>query len=739
MPQKPQKTVEMIEIIREIYDKILKELKQRDYILADTRVRWISLFDHSILTAGIAVAATKELLIRGKKTEDICGKNLTTEELISVIRISSLLHDWGKYHEEAYKNHIERSVQWSKEWLEKHGIRQPYIDLILSAIERHQMDYNPKTLHEKILCLADSLASAGDRPELAKAHTRDELLNISRSIRELYDIVFDAGRGLAIILGDVDQVKSYVYETTRLPEIRGASEILNELNDKKLVEIFERNLSKECLIYNGGGSFLAVASSSIAEDLSNDIQRSYLTYTKTATISCVSHPVGYLEFSRGLMPYADESIQELNGIGIGKWLLESHFGQDRNKWIERKNFGEFVSNLSVELVRKKDRKECIPFFEALPVGKRCQSCGKRVATEKDKISPDEPEEFICEICKVKRDRGKGEKLRFLEEFYEWIKDNKKLDLNFKKIPKHLDELVLSDGNMAFIYADGNDIGSILAKAKSPAHYRHIADAFSTGVKDSLYAALFETLGEKKLRKFEKLPFEIIYVGGDDASLIMAAPFAFDFSVNFLDQFENNPHLVKLERELGFAEEEKITISLGILICKSTYPIYFAEKIAEDLLKEAKKRSKEVKVKTKKSESTISYLYLTSPTATESADEIIEMIYKNEKRVLTLRPYTKSEIKFLLNKSKRIRELFPASQREALMKALSKGKFQSINFLFYQIARMKEEKRKEAQEILSEINSKFGAEGGWTKTTNRKNATPLVDLLEIIKIKSDING
>lgn len=46
-----------------------------------------------------------------------------------------------------------------------------------------------------------------------------------------------------------------------------------------------------------------------------------------------------------------------------------------------------------------------------------------------------------------------------------------------------------------------------------------------GIKNSLFDALFETfIKDEKLNKFEKLPFEIINIGGDDISLIVAGPF-----------------------------------------------------------------------------------------------------------------------------------------------------------------------------------------------------------------------
>lgn len=744
----------MEQIIIEIY-KILNDLKKKN-VLADTRVKTVSLYDHLVLTSGIAVATLKELLARGKKPEEICGKNISEDKLLLIVRVASLLHDWGKDHEEAFKNHQKRSVEKSKDLLEKHAFEQTYIDLVLSGIERHHFDSNPRTLLEKIVCLADSLASAGDRPELAKANTTEELSKISETSYNLFKFVFEGEDGLVLILGDVDKVKSYVYETTKLPEIRGASEILNDLNYKKLEEIFEKKLSKECLIYKGGGSFLAISPKLLADDIKMEIEHLYLSKTKTATITCVkSPPLGFFEFFRGLRPYDNEGVRRLEGNGIGKWLLESHFGKfltpNKDEWFEkkmindeevdickRKGFGELVSKLSAELRKEKDRKENTPFFEALPIGRRCQSCGKRVASEEDPTR----EEKICEVCYIKRTRGVEKRLWFRHKFDTWLKERKiEIENIFDKFPKDLDDLAGKYENyMAFIYADGNDIGELLNKARSPAHYRCIAEELKIAIEKSLFEALFETFKKDGIKNLEELCFEIINIGGDDISVIIAAPFAFNFSLKFLERFKENTK--KINSNLELPPEEEITISLGMVICKSTYPVYYAEKIAESLLKDAKSKWK--KLPKDKKENTLSYLYLTSSIASEDGKEILKDVYENEKRILTLRPYTQSEFELLLKKSRELKalEVFTATQRNSLLKALSKGRFQSTNYLFYQIARMKKEKKEAIEKILNEINSKFNSEGeskgGWT-IVDGKDATPLVDLLEFIKIEGDIGG
>lgn len=742
---------ELNEFADEIYNKNLNDLNDKEYVLADTRIKNVSLYDHQVLTAGIAVATVKELLIRGKSPEEICREKISEKDLISVIRIASLLHDWGKYHEEKYKNHQKRSAERSKELLEENSIEQPYFNLILSAVERHHLDFNPKTLHEKIVCLADSLASAGDRPELAKAKTREELLRVSRGNRELYNEIFEGKKGLAVVSGDADRVHSYVFETSKLPEIRGGSELLNYLNYDFLKELFETELAKECLVYNGGGSFLAITPAKMADSIIEKIEKEYPDKTGIATITCAKKDIDYLQFARGMPPYANEDIRNLKGEGIGNWLIESHFGKDQNKWFEikkingeeceicnKKGFGEVVAPLSVKLRMKKDMKEDIPFYEALPIGRRCSSCGKRVVVDKKVYEKTEEELWLCNVCKIKREKGVSEKLIFRENFKKFL-ETKNVDIEnyYSKLPGNLDELTEKYGNYyAFIYADGNDIGALLEEIKTPAQYRHFAETLKYATENSVFESIFETFGKEKIKELEKLPFEIINIGGDDVTIIMAKPFAFMFAKLLLKNFEENTE--KIAREFEKEKLSILTMSLGMAICKATYPVYFAEKISESLLKEAKKRAKEEQPR----KSAMNYIYLKTDIASESGKVLLDMYFERKDANLSLimRPYTIEDFDFIFKKAQEIRKekLLAAAQRKAFQQVLTKGRWEAFNFIFYQITRMPRDKRGKLIKIVKEISGRFGCDESclWKLRTDSDGviySTPIYDLLELVEI------
>jgi hypothetical protein len=288
-------------------------LRQRDYLLADTRIPWVSLYDHLVLTGGIAAVFAEELLRRGKTPEEICGLSLDPSELRHLACLCGLLHDLGKARvgETEYRLHIQRGVDYATEWLTAKGVDGRLHEIIVGSVARHHLRGGPQTLFEKLVCLADSYASAGDRPELGRASSLEEFLRTIRETEALERELFGGQPSLCLLMGDTDAIKGYVYETQALPEIRGASQILVEL-EEEVRKLFHDRLVKACLIYCGGGGFLALVPASMAENLKQEIERLYLESTRVATLTVVaSAPVGYREFARGIAPHTDDQVRSL--------------------------------------------------------------------------------------------------------------------------------------------------------------------------------------------------------------------------------------------------------------------------------------------------------------------------------------------------------------------------------------------------------------------------------------------
>ncbi|MEM2352388.1 MAG: HD domain-containing protein, partial [Thermoproteota archaeon] len=573
--------------------KRLEELEEP--IPSDSRLTRPSatLQDHLILTAGISVAIVKDLMKRGLSPKDICGEELDEMGLLKVTELSGLIHDIGKAYGD-YKLHVEHGVNWLMERARECALKDPVFSMIEGIIKRHHIRDEPATPLEMAVCLSDSYASAGDRPELFEGE------QAYRANLELEKKLLGDRKAISLLMGDVDSIKGYVYESDTLSDIRGGSAILVD-TEGRINEFFRSRLSEENLIYCGGGSFLALAPSSEADKIAEEIRHLYLELSHgIATITvAVSKPLGYMEFARGL-PSHEEEVKGLKGTGVAEWLIKSHFGKyDR---LAAKCFGEVVAKLSSELRILKESKSSAPFFPALPIQWRCQACGKRPASIEDPLK----EEKICEQCWHKRDKGRKErKSKLVIEFEDWcVRHQQKVPR--WELPENLDEI---GERVGFIYADGNNIGNLLQRASTPAQYRHISKILTMGTRESLLEALANVCATTAQAK---MPFEIVSIGGDDVVVIARSDLAWPIALRFLENFEKEGSRLSVELK------EKITASASVLIADVKYPVKFMERLANSLLKDAKRTSRICE-----GESAITFLNLTASIAPPETSTIIE--------------------------------------------------------------------------------------------------------------------
>lgn len=678
-------------------------MRESPYLLADTRIPWVRLYDHLALTAGLSTAMVIELRKRNYSSQTICGISLPDADLRILAGLCGLLHDIGKgyYGKTEYYRHVERGVKYAREILNEDTIPQELRDIILNAIARHHVKDNPETILEKVVCLADSYASAGDRPEVASSvNNINELKRMNKKIFELEEELFGENKPVCLLIGDVDAIKSYIYETTTLPEIRGGSELLKEAEEVIKV-LFRETLLEENLIYCGGGSFLAIVPASDAEELKARIKEIYLNKISLPTITVVSsRPIGYIDLGRGLPPYDNTRINALSGKGIAKDLLLSHFGggTERDK---RKNFGELVTYLTGKLQQAKRQKDIVPFIELLPIHRQCESCGKRPATEKDSVR----NEWICDICWNKRNKGRSERREYVLDFKEWVSNKKSVDLKVI-LPENINELAGDEGKIALLYADGNNMGELFQRASSPATYRHISETLNTAVCESLFESIWNVFGtEFSQDPNKKLPFEIITLGGDDIVVLLPASASWAIAVNIIENFLDHPQVKNLQSELTERMKDNIslTLSAGLAIADVKYPIRFLFSLTEGLIKEAKRLARE------KQTGTLCHLWLRAPVISENAREILNTLYKRIEqssiRYLTARPYTVKEARFLAKIACQLDKYLSSTQRRTLAESLEKGLYVSLNYGLYQVSRISDQQtRKQILEIFKKLGS-----------------------------------
>jgi CRISPR-associated protein Cmr2 len=537
---------------------------------------------------------------------------------------------------------------------------------------------------------------------------------------------------LALLSADTDKVKEYVFESAKLPEIRGASMILDDLNwgyddQGRLPELqVQRTIGdlflakgllckrwpRGNLIYVGGGSLLALVPRDLADELKGEIESLYPTETGTATITCVWRPVVQHELQHGFGGYTYESLLALQERltpqerqRIADYYHEPDEKGDtitQEQFDRRKNFGELVALQGVALRRAKEEKATAPLFEAVPYARRCAACEIRPAA-KFVLTP-EPR-YLCSVCAQKfgPEARRRRKSRWLELFQEyWIGQGLQVNVGMAADLEDIgkDATGKAKGYVAFIYADGNDVGKAVESARSIEDYQENSRALEDTTKAVTYRALRKHLaveqGKESPGSIRR--FEIITIGGDDLLLIVPADAALAVARDICLEFEQ--HLP----EAGFVSSVKPTMSAGVVIAESHTPIYFLRDLAGDLLKSAKKRARELTLR----EGTVDFLVLKSQTTL--ATTLLHqrgappMTFtdreRKEKLLLTRRPYTLTELDRLIASARDLEAGgFPGSQLQGYRRALRQGRLGAMFHFLYQYARAGDGQRRVLRRVF----------------------------------------
>src|SRR5205085_5299351 len=132
------------------------------------------------------------------------------------------------------------------------------------------------------------------------------------------------------------------------------------------------------------------------------------------------------------------------------------------------------------------------------------------------------------------------------------------------------------GYIGFIYCDGNRMGDVLSKLRTRESFK----AFSEGVHQILEEMTFEALlkhfpEQRRLpgpTRAPVLPFEIIFSGGDDMVLVVAADKAIELASNPCDEFERRTE--PLLQQVGRPDaRDHLSLSAALLLAHSSLPIY----------------------------------------------------------------------------------------------------------------------------------------------------------------------
>ncbi|TAG19144.1 MULTISPECIES: type III-B CRISPR-associated protein Cas10/Cmr2 [unclassified Microcoleus] len=631
-------------------------------------------------------------------------------------------------------------------------------------------------------------------------------------LTETHSVLWESKIGL--VYGGATKIKQYVFEAAKLPDIRGASALLDRINlvdipaffgePQKSVSVsqwlkenfptLEAALVKELLVYYKGGNILAFCPAAFVDDLANAIEKRYTYETLTANSCAVGEKFKLLEIRLGLLPdniqdtFWLEKYRQANSESdrVKRELVKACFGYPKNDSEEvdffqnRKSFNELTTRLAILFNQRRSgndfpnrpSRRYPPMFETHPYLRRDES-DRRSAIARISDLPGNPS--LSESLVRKRIVGQIAKREVFQEnlptwftnlgldwqptgirIKSWVAEfedylnkpeNSQLASDYYTIDPQPEEARslreignASQGFVAYIYADGNNMGGYIQQIQTPQEYKKFSEDIFQATEQSVYKALAEHLRPHLLNNLTDPdnedrndrwihPFEILAIGGDDVMLIVPADRALAIAKTIGEEFENillqtggyrldnsRPSYAahRYSPEKATPSHCKLSMSAGVLITAEDTPIYYAQKLTNQLLKSAKKSGKTLKDAGYLG-GTIDFLVMKSVTMIASSIEDFRKegltMNRGAKLKLYAAPYTLHEIGGLIQSVKALQKAeFPKSQLYQIRSFLERGKQTTILNYRYFRTRLKQGK--------AELRAEF--EDAWCKPKDKEN-------------------
>lgn len=646
-------------------------------------------------------------------------------------------------------------------------IVQPWLDLLTAhgmALDRSEVPTLPtgEGSAERLLSLAHLAASERKPVATAQDFVTHPLYSDMR-----VDLVY----------GGATHIKGYVFESARLPEIRGASALLDRVNRLDLPALWgeeppgaQRMLNAaqrrcyddvrrwfmatwaqepldapECVLFASGGNILALAPVGWGEALAAAIEQRYTQVTHVAHSVAVAQSFSLLELQYGYAPQTwwsvdDDALRENKDVA---WLLNQSQGQE--SYGSRKGFGELVTVLATRMnTRRAAGSNPMPFVELISHSRKCTSCDVRPAI--DEWSADDNTQYFCEACLVKRDAGAeakrgsfgGSASLGIQSWASWLAERTQVVV--EQTTKSLRELSAGAGHVGLIYADGNSVGAKVASLPTIAAYRRFAKQMLDVNEQAVVHALQKHLQPEASGSW---PFEIITIGGDDVLMFVPADRALEIA-----------HTLAVDFEQGMYDHG-ISLSVGVLIMPVHLPVRFARDLVEQLLHSAKGRARG-----QHDGGTIDFMALKStPMIAGSIAEYrkVALHRVRERRPnstevnpimsLTQRPYTADELAMLLDAGRALKSAaFPRSQLYQLRSVVDDGELlqSGIDYRYFvERGKRRGEAIDDPYQIFDTQLQRLCSGTAWMpwRAVQRNGTTvydtPLLDLVEILPFLGDV--
>lgn len=332
----------------------------------------------------------------------------------------------------------------------------------------------------------------------------------------------------------VYSIQSYIFETNKLKEIIGASEIVEKVCKSEFEAHFQHFLPNATILLQAAGNIRCVFS--IADGELDTFKEAYASFSMQITLN---YPE--LKFCQAI--HTLEAAKEITQAAI--------------------------KALNKELTTKKQQPVYYPRLA-------CMGVARNQRTRKIQSYPNstETQKELDLATKVKHQHKDGQLL--LEKL-------KGIRANF---PIDLEEIASEQSYIALVHIDTNGLGKFIEKlieSADSAALQAFSNAVETATINALETAIKTTFPKvlEAAAEAPKIPFRPVIIGGDDITIIIKSEYALDFTKVFISTFEENAKGIKATKGKG------LTASAGIAFTKQKFPLHYTADLVEDLCKDAK--------------------------------------------------------------------------------------------------------------------------------------------------------
>lgn len=485
--------------------------------------------------------------------------------------------------------------------------------------------------------------------------------------------------GPYLVSFDTDRIKDYVFATDKLREIRGASALLNRLNEPAYMQGIIQSVYPEYdddtdrVFFAGGSGAILVPTEEKAKGVIQAVENAYRRETFTASIT------------GAYLPLAPASKAE--------------------------RFGQRMEVAGLRLREEKDKKACRTAVMIEPYTQPCMACERYPATQ---VSPVD-QQPVCDSCHAKREAARGKADKAPEDLTQ------------------LGQLSRPPDYIGFVYADGNQMGELLSQMSALLDYRKLATGLDKLIRDSVK----DSLKQHPLHGGAIQPYDQLLVGGDDLMLVTTGDFALEAALDIARRFEAGSSAVA---------GRMLTLGIGVVLAHASFPIAAFQRLASQLLKNAKRRCAEQQYAT----SAIDFMVVTaagsSDVATFRAEALTEKAFvfpHGDRKVrMTQRPYTIEQASNLLGHARAFKQAkFPRSQLQFLYEGLFHSQVEAVYRWGKVAGRVKDDHRKLMDNFYSEFGDTAPSLPPWRRDIDVINNTDvftsaLGDLVEIYPFVSE---